>query len=132
MAGDTEGPIGWRRLREFADVDLSRSFVLSWQYEREVLVVDVDLFLEPDHPFYERPRPAEKVCIRPAVIEFPYCDELRSDRASGSDVIEITGNLGHGAIRDLRVVGDGCYELSGEFGTVSVSAERPILKLKGA
>jgi len=126
-----EGHIGWRRLREFADVDLSRSFVLSWCFERGMLVVDIDLFLEPEHPFYEKPRPAEKVCIRPAVIEFRHCDELRSDCANGSDVIEITRNLNHGAIEDLRVVADGRYEISGEFGTVSVSAERPILKLKG-
>ena len=127
----TEGDIGWRQLREFADVDVSRSFVLSWRIEREMLVIEVDLFLEPGHPFYERPRPAEKVCIRPAVIEFPYCDELASDRATGSDIIEITGNLDHGAIADLRVIADGRYEISGEFGTVSVNAERPILRLKG-
>ena len=35
-----------------------------------ITIVDVDLLLQPDHPFYERPRPAEKVCIRPALIEF--------------------------------------------------------------
>jgi len=127
----TDGDIGWRQLREFADVDVSRSFVLSWRIEREMLVIEVDLFLEPGHPFYERPRPAEKVCIRPAVIEFPYCDELASDRAAGADVIEIAGNLAHGAIADLRVIADGRYEISGEFGTVSVNAERPILRLKG-
>ena len=83
------------------------------------------------HRSVGRPRPAEKVCIRPAVIEFPYCDELRSDRVAGKDVVEITGNLGHGAIEDLRVVADGRYEISGEFGTVSIDAERPILRLKG-
>ena len=128
----TQGDIGWRQLREFADVDLSRSFVLSWRVEREMLVIDVDLYLVPDHPFYERPRPAEKICIRPAVIEFPYCDELLSDRVQGADLVEIAGNLGHGAIADLRVVADGRYEISGEFGTVSVNAERPILRLKGS
>ena len=127
----TEGDIGWRQLREFADVDVSRSFVLSWRVEREMLVIDVDLFLEPGHPFYEKPRPAEKACIRPAVIEFPYCDELASDRATGTDIIEIAGNLAHGAIADLRVIADGRYAISGEFGTVSVNAERPILRLKG-
>lgn len=125
------GDIGWRHLREFVDVDVSRSFVIGWHVERAMLVIDVDLYLEPDHPFYETPRPAEKVCVRPAVIEFPYCDELVSDRVTGANVLEIAGNLGHGAIEDLRVVADGRYEISGEFGTVSVNAERPILKLKG-
>jgi len=128
---DDKTTVSWRRLREFADVDLTQSYVLSWHLEGEMLVVDIDLFLEPGHPFYEKPRPAEKVCIRPASIEFPYCDELQSTQAGSGEVAEITGKLGLGAISDLVVPEDGRYALSGEFGTVSVVAERPILRLKG-
>lgn len=124
------GRVGWRQLREFADVDLTKSYVLSWRVESEVLVVDVDLFLEPAHPFYEPPRPAEKVCIRPAIIEFPCCSGLACDRLPVGEVIELSGKIGHGVILDLSVVGDGRYEIRGEFGTVSINAERPILKLK--
>ncbi len=127
---DTDGRISWRQLREFADVDLSKSFVLSWHVESEMLVIDVDLFLEPHHPFYEKPRPAEKICIRPAVIEFPYCDEIQVGDAASTDVVEIAGQLGHGAIDDLSVSGEGRYEINGEFGNVSLNAERPVLKLK--
>jgi hypothetical protein len=124
--------ISWRQLREFADVDLTKSFVLSWHTEGETLVIDIDLYLEAGHPFYEKPRPAEKICIRPACIEFPYCEELRADTANGEEVIEITEKLSHGAISDLSVLDDGRYAISGEFGTVSVIAERPILRLKGS
>jgi len=123
--------VSWRQLREFADVDLTKSFVLSWNAEGETLVIDVDLYLEAEHPFYEKPRPAEKICIRPARIEFPYCEELRADAVDGDEVIEITRKLAHGAITDLYVPEDGRYAISGEFGTVSVIAERPILRLKG-
>ena len=126
-----DGKISWRQLREFADVDLTRSFVLSWHTEGETLVIDIDLYLEAGHAFYEKPRPAEKICIRPASIEFPYCEGLQADRVDGDEVIEITGKLGHGAIDDLNVLDDGRYAISGEFGTVSVIAERPILRLKG-
>ena len=42
-------------------VDLAKSFILSWHVEAETLVIDIDLYLEPEHPFYETPRPAEKV-----------------------------------------------------------------------
>jgi hypothetical protein len=127
---DDATTVSWRQLREFADVDLTQSFVLSWHGEGEMLVVDIDLFLKPEHPFYERPRPAEKVCIRPAVIEFPYCDELRSTPAGSGKVTEISGKLGLGAIGDLVVLDDGRYAISGEFGTVYIVAERPILRLK--
>ena len=127
---DADDRISWRQLREFADVDLSRSFVLSWHVESETLVVDVDLFLEPNHPFYEKPRPAEKVCIRPAVIEFPYCDKLRADGENVREPYEIARKIKPGAIEDLNVVGDGRYAISGEFGTVFICSERPILRLK--
>jgi len=130
--GDEGAKVGWRQLREFGDVDLTKSFVLSWHMEGETLVIDIDLFLEPQHPFYERPRPAEKVCIRPACIEFPYCDELQSAASSGSELVEIARTFEHGAVEDLCVLDDGRYEISGEFGTVSINAERPILRLKGS
>lgn len=126
-----DGRISWRQLREFADVDLTKSFVLSWHTEGETLVIDVDLYLEAEHPFYEKPRPAEKNCIRPACIEFPYCESMRADTIDSDELVEIAGKLAHGAISDLSVRDDGRYAISGEFGTVSVIAERPILRLKG-
>jgi len=123
--------ITWRQLREFADVDLTKSFVLSWHTDGETLLIDIDLYLEPEHPFYEEPRPAEKFCIRPARIEFPYCEKLQADVVDGGEVVEMTGKLSHGGISDLYLLDDGRYAISGEFGTVSVIAERPILRLKG-
>ncbi len=128
---DSDDTTGWRELREFADVDLTKSYVLSWQARSDTLLIDIDLYLQPDHPFYEQPRPAEKVCIRPASIEFPYVDECRLGDSSPRQPVEIIADLNHGAIEDLTVSGDGRYEIRGEFGTVSVSAERPILRLKG-
>lgn len=129
---DTAGATDWRVLREFAGVDLSRSFVLSWELLSETLMIDVDLFLTSEHPFYEKPRPAEKVCIRPAVIEFPFCERVESDKigadATASDTV---ADLGHGAISGLCRLANGHYEIEGDFGVVLIDAERPILKLKG-
>jgi len=123
--------ISWRQLREFADVDLTKSFVLSWHVEAEALIVDIDLYLEPEHPFYERPRPAEKVCIRPAYLEFPYCEQLALAASDPGEVPDIAKQIGHGAILDLCVPREGFYEIHGEFGTVSIAAERPLLRLDG-
>ena len=131
MSGDEEA-VDWRKLREFADVDLTRSFVLSWHFEAETLFIDTDIHLLPDHPFYEKPRPAEKVCIRPAFIEFPFCVGVSRDGAGGGgDVSASLGGLGHGAITGLERRSDGRYELRGDFGRVTIEAERPILRLKG-
>lgn len=123
--------VDWRQLREFSDVDLTGSYVLSWHLESETLLVDVDVLLEEKHPFYEKPRPAEKICVRPAIIEFPYCEAM--GRKSGALVppVEIVATLGHGPIKGLRCLADGRYEIEGEFGTVFINAERPLLRLKG-
>jgi hypothetical protein len=127
---DGDDIIEWRQLREFAAVDLTRSFVLSWHVEAGALIIDIDLYLTPEHPFYEKPRPAEKVCIRPACIEFPFCESLRSDGGSEGELADIASDFGHGALTDLRRLSDDHYEISGEFGTVFVDAERPLLRLK--
>lgn len=121
-----------RQLSEFAGVDLSRSYVLSWNFESDTLFVDIDLCFLPEHPFYEEPRPAEKACIRPACVEFPFCDRLSTKNAMGGKAVDIVGNLGHGAITNLRRLTELRYEITGEFGTVLIDADQPILKIKGS
>lgn len=134
MASDEEGADGatdWRKLREFTAVDLTRSYVLSWEVQSGILMVDVDLHLQPEHAFYEEPRPAQKVCIRPAVIEFPYCESVLADTVPGIDEpAAVAGALGLGAIKGFRRLGDGRNELRGTFGVVVIDAERPLVRLK--
>ena len=125
--------VDWRKLREFSGVDLTQSFVLSWQVEGDTLCVEVDLYLTPEHPFFEKPRPAEKVCIRPAVIEFPYCESVSFNGEGGDEAIDVVaGRIGLGAIADLVRRDEGPFEMEGKFGRVSIDAERPILRLKPA
>ncbi len=127
----SDNSVDWRKLREFAGVDLSKSFVLSWGFDRDALLIDVDLLLTPEHPFYEEPRPAEKVCIRPATIEFPFCESVRLNGSdTNSRTAEAIAGFGNGAIIGLKRMNDGPYEIVGDFGTVRIDAERPILKLR--
>ncbi|MGI9237600.1 MAG: hypothetical protein ACR2QZ_09400 [Woeseiaceae bacterium] len=127
---DTESTTEWTQLREFADVDLTRSYVLSWHVDMDTLYVDIDVFLMPEHPFYEVPRPAEKVCIRPACIEFPVCEALGQNGGDDTELVDTASKLGHGVITGFRRLADARYEIRGEFGTVFVEAERPLLRLK--
>jgi len=129
----TDDVTDWRELREFNAVDMSKSFVLSWDTDSESLLIDLDIFLCPDHAFYEKPRPAEKACFRPATLEFPSCSDVVSGTEVdiGRSVPDQAATLGHGAIEGLRRIGEGCYEISGEFGQVTINAERPLLRLKG-
>jgi len=128
---DTTTPTDWRKLHEFAAVDLTRSFILSWQLESDTLMIDIDVFLTDEHPFYEKPRPAEKFCIWPAIVEFPFCQDITVSGAVSGTIAEAVETLAHGAIEGLQRHDDGRYEINGEFGTVFVTAERPLLRLKG-
>lgn len=128
---DSSSPTDWRQLREFSAVDLTQSFVLSWHMESGALLIDADMFLTPEHPFYEKPRPAEKVCIRPAIVEFPFCDAITMQGGVEGKPADVVAELKAGSIEGLQRHERGEYELSGEFGVVFVTAERPILRLKG-
>lgn len=129
MTSDTTD---WKELREFKGVDLTASYVLSWQVEGEALLLDLDLCLLPEHAFYEKPRRKDAGCIFPAVLEFPYCSQLRSAdvRADAGTINGVASRLGLGRIRGMQRTGDGIYRLRGQFGSITVHAERPLLRLK--
>lgn len=122
----------WMELREFKSVDLTKSYVLSWDTESESLLIDIDLFLCPDHPSYEKPRPSERVCIRPAFIEFPWCTGVAADgHEKAEPVADTIRSFGAGRIDGLQRFGEGRYEISGQFGSIEILAERPMVRLKG-
>ena len=128
MSDDTTD---WTELREFRHTDLTQSFVLSWSVEGESLLVDVDLYLTPKHALYEAPRPAERACFRPALIEFPWCSRVAmAGDTKAQTVSSAIRALGLGRIEGFRRTGEGQYEISGEFGTVDILGERPMLRLK--
>lgn len=128
MSADTTD---WTELREFKGTDLPKSFVLSWGMEAESLIIDVDLLLTPEHVFYEIPRPAEKACFRPALIEFPWCTRVANhDDSKAQSVMDALESLGIGRIDGLRRTGEGRYELTGQFGIIDILAERPMVRLK--
>jgi len=121
----------WRALREFKAVDLTGSFVLSWEIRRGSLLIDVDLALHPAHPLYEKPRPSEKACFRPAHIEFPQCASItRGKSDTGQTLEKMTQQLNGGQITDFCRSGEGQYEITGDFGLIAVSSERPMVRLK--
>ena len=127
----SDAETNWTEFREFATVDLEQSFVIAWESEGQSLMIDLDVVLRPGHTFYEEPRPAEGACYRPAVIEFPTCTQITAPGKDGSDdVTEVIEILKVGRIAGFRRTGSGRYAISGEFGTVGINSERPLLRLK--
>jgi len=121
----------WTQLREFSGVDLAQSYALSWHLETQALMIDLDLFLNQSHPFYEKPRPAEQACFRPAFLEFPDCKHVETEKDDGKRGIVVTvGSLPPGKISGLKRSADGQYEIRGEFGVVLIQSDRPLLRIK--
>ena len=122
----------WTKLREFRGVSLTSSFVLSWEVDGCTLLVDLDLCLSREHPFYDQPRPSQKGCIRAALLEFPDCTAVLPGVAqAGHGVLgEAVRTLGAGSISGFRRSGEGRYELKGGFGTVEILSGRPMLRFK--
>ena len=127
----TEDTTDWTELREFAAVGLEQSFVLSWHLDSTSLTLDLDLFLCPDHPFYEKPRPSEKACYRAAFLEFPACTQVHvAGKIEQLALSETIQSLEAGLISGLMRTGDGRYEFHGKFGTAEIRADRPLLRIK--
>lgn len=128
MSNDTTD---WTQLREFAGVDMARSYALSWEVDSTSLLIDLDLYLKQEHPFYEKPRPAEKACFRPAILEFPECTALRvAGRGETRSPVDTAVGIDPGKILSLKRTGEGQYAIHGDFGTVVIAADRPLLRLK--
>lgn len=123
-------PIDWRQLREFTDIDLDESYVLSWSCGQADLVLDVDLCLGFDHPFYEKPRPAEKGCYRAAHIIFPeYSMVAFIGDEDESEIVEDLESLPSGKISGLTRDDIGRYELHGKFGSLRIASKRLMVRL---
>ena len=121
----------WTELREFAEVDLLQSFVLVWEIKADALLIDLDIVLLPGHSFYEEPRPAEGACYRPAVIEYPNCTQVSGqEKGDTGNIAAAAGLLKPGRVAGLRRIEDGHYEITGDFGTDDIEAERPLLRLE--
>ena len=127
----TEDMTDWTELREFTAVGLTQSYALSWQLDSTSLMIDLDLYLCPDHPFYEKPRPSEKSCYRAAFLEFPTCTQvLVTGKIAKESLAETIQSLAPGLITGLKRTGDGRYEILGKFGTAEILADRPLLRIK--
>lgn len=123
--------VSWEAFREFRGIDLEASFLLSATMTGDMLKLEVDLVLTPDHALFEKPRPAQKACVRAGIVEFPYLDSLSIDENSidSADVAPSLALLQPGKIASLEVTGEGNYLLTGEFGTVAFESGRPVLHI---
>jgi len=121
----------WPELREFRAINLTQSFILTWQWQNDVLTVDVDMSLAPEHALYEKPRPAEGGCFRAASIEFTDCSKIETGQSdSTNSPADVIASLAHGRISQFQRIGEGIYDIRGTFGAAVIHSDRPVVRLK--
>ena len=122
------------KIEAFEDVLLEDTFVFSWRQSSESLVFEVLASLLQSHPDAAAPASGDWACYRPALIEFAGVSSVSGllPQEAVSATRDASGTVDYGCIDELSCTSPGNYRIAGEFGVVTVAAERVSLLLSGA
>ena len=130
---DVEGKefVDWLEIPTFDGVDLTESYVLSWELTSEALVFELDVALCPDHPQYSPPQSDERTCWRRGQLIFPNPRDVHGLRTMEETpgAIDAAGERDYGNI-DSFTLHEGKYCITGEFGKVHLLSGEPRLVLQ--
>jgi hypothetical protein len=115
----------------FAGLQLDDTFVLAWDRSADALTFFVLASLLPDHPEYSPPAGGEWSCYRAGLIQFRGVTSVVDllAQASLAPATDAVGAVDYGCIDHLSMTEPGKYRVCGEFGTVSVAAEKVVVIL---
>lgn len=112
----------------FAELVLEESFVLDISATPTRLVLCVEFALTPEHPAYAPPPPNENEAYRRGEIRFLGVRRLVWEGQGAQPATDASGERDYGHIDDLRW-DDGVYELAGDWGEITLEAERVEVEL---
>jgi hypothetical protein len=118
----------WLEMPEFDGLDLTESYVLGWAVTPEGLRFDLDIALAPSHPDYTPPPTRERDCYRRGTLLFPAAHSIRglAETSQVVGAIDLSGERDYGTFDHLEANG-GTFRLEGEFGTVTLLSDRPVV-----
>lgn len=111
----------------FEGVYLEDSWVLQIIREANSLVFVVDLVLRESHPSYSSPTTGEQYCYRRAQVTFGSLRSLRWESGVSRAATDASGETDLGSFDEFRVRAD-AYALSGDFGSIVLAADAPIIR----
>lgn len=111
---------------------LEDSYVLGLEVESDAVNFDLDVVLRPGHPLYEPPRSGDKYCMHRGRLVFPRPRGVRLERSNLPPATDASGQLDYGNIDGFEIVADRTYHLFGEWGSLQLSSDLPILTFRGA
>ena len=122
------------KIKAFEDILLEDTFVFSWHHSSESLVFDVLASLLQSHPDAVAPGSGDWACYRPALIEFAGVSSVSGllPQEAVHATRDADGSVDYGCIDEISLIGPGSYRIAGEFGVVTVAADRVSLVIGGA
>lgn len=115
-------------LAGFEEVVLEESYVLTIEATPGVVTFRMDLSLTPRHSAYVKPSPLDAGCFKLGRIRFIDVHELAWRGQGLAPARDASGELDYGHIDSFSWDGQR-FELAGDWGTMVLSASRPILEV---
>ncbi len=121
-------------LSGFEEVYLEDSYVLDINKSESEIRISLELVLREAHPFYEEPSDNERYCYTNAVLIFSNVSSIEKfDMAGMSKNISIDpdGSVDFGHIDTFEIIGANSYFLTGDWGEMQISSDKPTLLIDG-
>jgi hypothetical protein len=118
--------IDYARLKCLDGLAVEESFVLRIATTGGRVDFFLDAVLTPEHPDYRPPRSGEQFCFKKLRLRFPAAREVDWGEKSADVRIDSEGETDLGHI-DAFVLHKGRYALSGDWGSVSIVSDPPVV-----
>lgn len=115
--------MNWTEIPEFANIDLSESYVLGWSTAPGTLEFGLEVVLCKGHPEFNQPPSTDWACYHPGKLIFQGVESL-SGLPAQSEVhptTDASGTIDYGHLDTLTRTGNQ-FEISGDFGLASFIA----------
>ena len=119
---------------ELANIDLWESYVIEWNINGDILSIELEAVVLPEHPAYKEPLPDLWACYRKSTLSFigvqslEGFDELVSDKPA----TDASGSKDFGHIEDFQFTRVGDFKFSIELaGTLKFQAKEMKFEIKG-
>ncbi len=111
-------------------VYLEDSYVLSIQTDEEnnFITFLLEIVLLEEHPLYTEPLVSEAYCYKKGKLSFPNTQSYSLVRSNAEPVKDPDGSIDYGNIDEMYLK-DNSYFLSGEWGTLTITSDSPVITL---
>ena len=121
------GPLNYDELAGLENVLFEDSFVREIVETKDALKLVLTVALTPQHPAYEPPEAGQKHTYRPATLTFPHKTKTIWHSRSFIPFTDAEGAKDLGNVDQFVATNEAFYHLEGEWGSVDVFSQSPVL-----